>query len=67
MEQKKTLDETINELETLLGKMEGQILSLEDTFTLYNDGLKLVKYCNESIDTIEKNIAILNTDLSSEE
>lgn len=67
MQQKKTLDETINELELLLGKMEDQILGLEDTFTLYNDGLKLVKYCNESIDKIEKKIAILNADQSMDE
>ena len=67
MEQKKSLDEVMNELEELLTKMEDEVLSLEDTFTLYNEGLNLVKYCNNSIETIEKKIAILNADINSEE
>lgn len=67
MEQTKSLDEAMNELEGLLAKMESDVLSLEDTFTLYNEGLNLVKYCNTSIETIEKKIAILNVDSNSEE
>ncbi len=60
MEQKeKTIDEIFQELEEVTKKMEAGT-SLEESFALYHEGLRLVKACTEKIDTIEKQILVMN-------
>jgi exodeoxyribonuclease VII small subunit len=56
----KSLEESMERLEGIIGKMEGDgDLSLEEMFTLYGEGMKLVQTCNASIDGIEKKMATL--------
>lgn len=60
MEQKElSMEEAFDRLNELLGKMEAEEHSLEETFRLYQEGLGLVKYCSGKIDTIEKQLIIL--------
>ena len=60
MEQKeRTMEEAFDRLNELLGQMEKEEHSLEETFRLYQEGLGLVKYCSNKIDTIEKQLVIL--------
>ena len=40
--------------------MEEENISLDDAFTLYQEGISLVKQCNERIDYVEQEIRILN-------
>ena len=35
-------------------------LTLEESFTVYQKGMELLKYCNESIDKVEKKVLVLN-------
>ncbi|MCD8336431.1 MAG: exodeoxyribonuclease VII small subunit [Lachnospiraceae bacterium] len=42
--------------------MEDRELPLEEAFSLYQQGLELMKSCNEKIDTVEKQILVLNGD-----
>ena len=37
-------------------------VSLEESFRLYEQGMKLVKYCNETIDTVEKKVRMLSAE-----
>ena len=39
--------------------MESEEHTLEETFQLYGEGLNLVRYCNDKIDAIEKQLVIL--------
>lgn len=39
--------------------MESGEHTLEETFTLYEEGLKLVRHCHETVDTMEKKLMIL--------
>lgn len=55
-----TIEETFAALDELIDKLESGRGSLEDAFKNYEKGMKLVKSCNEKIETIEKQILILN-------
>ncbi len=55
----KTIEETFGELEELIKKLESGDCSLEESFQYYETGMKLVKFCNEKIDNVEKKIIVL--------
>ena len=60
MEKEKTLETAFEELDALLSRMENKDLPLEDAFKLYQEGTKLVAFCNASIDRVEKQIIELS-------
>lgn len=55
-----SIDKTFEKLEQLVSELESNEHSLEDTFALYAAGVKLVEACGKKIDTVEKNIKIIN-------
>lgn len=55
-----SLETVFEELDNIVEKMEGEDVSLEESFQLYHKGLDLLKVCNEKIDTIEKQMLILD-------
>ncbi len=57
--QVKTLEQTLEQLENVMGELEKEDISLEDSFRLYQEGMKLLKECNDSIDKVEKKLMIL--------
>jgi exodeoxyribonuclease VII small subunit len=59
-EDKKTLEEAFEELEEIISKMNDREVSLDDSFALYTEGTKLLKYCNEQLDTVEKKMLVLS-------
>ena len=61
-ESEKTLEEAFRELEEIAQRMENRETSLEDSFLLYRQGMELLKYCNEKLDTVEKKMLQLNED-----
>ncbi len=62
-----TLDETFERLEEAIGKLEQEDISLEESFRVYKEGMKLIKSCNEKIDRVEKDVLKLNADGKLEE
>ena len=58
--QEMTIEETFAALDGLIDQLERGQGSLEDAFRNYEEGMKLVKRCSEKIDTIEKQILVLN-------
>ena len=60
-----TLEESFEKLEDIIGKMEEGNTSLDDTFKLYNEGIKLVKNCNSMLDKVEKQIVIVSNEEDS--
>ena len=40
--------------------MNTKEVSLDDSFALYTEGTKLLKYCNEQLDTVEKKMLVLS-------
>ena len=55
-----TLETVFEQLDEIVGKLEGENVSLEESFQLYHKGVDLLKVFNEKIDTIEKNMLILD-------
>lgn len=56
MAKAKTLETAFTELEEAIRTLESGELSLEASFKTYTEGMKLVKYCNDTIDKVEKKI-----------
>ena len=48
------LEEAFDRIEALLGKLQDKDVTLEESFGLYQEGMGLLKLCNENIDHVEK-------------
>ena len=55
-----SIEESLERIEQLLEKMESDETGLEETFKLYEQGLKLIRDTESSIDKVEKQIKILS-------
>ena len=55
-----TLEEAFARLEEVTRMLEDEDISLEQSFAVYQKGMELLKYCNESIDRVEKKVLVLN-------
>ena len=64
---KENLEEMFKDLEELIGKMENEEITLEQTFDLYNNGIELLKKCNLSIDEVEKKVLVLDENGETDE
>lgn len=54
-----SIEESFEELNKIISALENKEIPLEDAFKKYEEGIKLVKQCNESLDDVEKKIIIL--------
>jgi len=59
-EERMTLEEAFAQLEQVTKTLEDENISLEESFAVYQKGMELLKYCNESIDKVEKKVLVLN-------
>ena len=48
------LETAFDQIEQLLQKLQEGEVSLEESFRLYEQGMKLLQKCNENIDHVEK-------------
>lgn len=48
------------ELETLVARMEGGALSLEDSLTAYRRGATLVAFCQQQLEKVEQQVRVLD-------
>ncbi len=55
-----TIEEAFARLQEILGRMEEEGITLEESFAGYEEGMKLLKYCNEKIDRVEKQVQQMN-------
>lgn len=66
-DQEMKLEESFAHLNHIINELEKPDVSLEDSFRLYQEGVKLLKQCNDSIDKVEKQLIILNENGESDE
>lgn len=57
-----SLEEAFQQLDELITELEKPDNSLEASFKAFEQGMKLVKYCNDSIDKVEKKVLVLGQD-----
>ena len=60
--QEETLEEVFAQLDDLAEKLEDKGTSLEDSFNLYKQGMELLKFCSDKLDTVEKKMLQMTED-----
>lgn len=55
-----TIEEAFKQLEQLLARLENGEVPLEQSFDLYQQGMKLVRLCGQKIDRVEKQLIVLD-------
>ena len=59
MAKKVSLEESFEQLESIIEQMKTGDMTLEDSFKKYEEGMKLIKNCSNSIDRVEKKLIVL--------
>lgn len=59
MAKKISLEESFEQLETIIEQMKKGDMTLEESFKKYEEGMKLIKSCSNSIDRVEKKLIVL--------
>ena len=54
-------------LDRILARMDEEGVTLEESFKCYEQGMKLIKYCSETIDTVEKKVQVLSAEGETDE
>lgn len=67
MEKDFNLEEAFEEIEAKVKALESENISLEESFSIYKDGMELLKKCNDSIDDVEKKVLVLEKDGTTHE
>ena len=60
IQEEKSLEEVFAELDLLAEKLEDRETSLEDSFLLDRQGMELLKFCSDRLDTVEKKMLQIN-------
>ena len=67
MAKTRTLETAFEELEATISALEDPQVTLDESLKLYRQDVKLLKYCIDSIDRVEKKIIELKTEDDSDE
>ncbi len=61
MDEKKemTIEESFETLDEMVKKLESDTISLEESFRIYEEGMKLVKVVSGRIDEVEKKMQLI--------
>jgi len=59
---KKKFEAALEELEKMVEQLESGELSLEDSLAAFEEGVRLVKYCNQKLTEVERKIELLVKD-----
>lgn len=58
-EEEITLEDAFGQVEEVLNRLESEDTSLEESFKVYQEGMRLLKLCNDKIDHVEKQVLIM--------
>lgn len=59
---KMSLEECFEGLDDIIVELQSGELSLEDSFKKYEEGMKLIKKCTETIDKVEKKLIVVENE-----
>lgn len=60
MSKEYSIEELFQILDETVEKLESKDISLEESFRLYEQGMRLLQDCNSKIDTVEKKMLQIN-------
>ncbi len=66
-EKELTIEEAFSAVDEKIKGLEKSDVSLEDSFKLFKEGMDLLKYCNDSIDKVEKKVQKVMADGRTED
>ena len=55
-----TIEESLKELDGIVERLESREISLEDSFSIYQKGMELLRQCSSKINTVEKKMLKIN-------
>ena len=58
---KLTLEESFEGIDSIIDELQSGELSLEESFKKYEQGMKLIKNCNDAIDKVEKKLIVIDS------
>ncbi len=61
-----SLEDLFEELDEILAALDDREISLEDSFALYEKGMKKVRTLNDRLDRVEKQMLVIAADGSEE-
>ena len=59
---KTSIEDDLQKLDELVKKMDKKDISLEESFSVYEEGMKILKGANEKLDEVEKKVKVLQED-----
>lgn len=62
-----SLEESFEQLDELMERLETPDITLEESFDAYQQGMKLLKECNDKIDQVEKKVLALQENGETDE
>ncbi|MCR5102195.1 MAG: exodeoxyribonuclease VII small subunit [Butyrivibrio sp.] len=57
-----SIEQAFGEIEKKINSLQNDEVSLEDSFKLYKEGMDLLKYADEAIDKVEKQVQKITAD-----
>lgn len=61
-----SFEEAIKRLEAIASELEGDKLALEDSLKLYEEGIRLIRYCNMMLEGAERKIKMIGINVDGE-
>ena len=58
---KLTLEESFEGIDSIIDELQSGELSLEESFKKYEQGMKLIKNCNDAIDKVETKLIVIDS------
>ncbi len=59
---KASFEDSMKKLEEVVGKLEGEEVSLEESLKLFEQGVKLMRFCHLRLSEVEEKVQVLVTD-----
>jgi len=63
---KKTFEKSLEELEGIVERLDENKLSLDEALSLFEEGIKLSRFCAQKLDSAENKIEILLKDAAGD-
>lgn len=64
---KLSIEESFDYLDEVIEKMEDEDITLEESFSLYEKGMKVLKEASEAIDEVEKKVKLIDNEGKTED
>ena len=61
------IDQMFEKIEEQIALLEKEDISLEDSLSAYEEGMKYIKSCNEAITGVEKKVLLIREDGNTDE